>query len=60
MDVNAITSLIGSVGFPIAMSIYLIHFMQTEQKEMRDTISELKEAIIVLTSKIKGEHKDEV
>lgn len=38
MDINVIANLIGSVGFPICMSIYLIHFMQTELKEMRKTI----------------------
>ena len=38
MDINVIAQLIGSVGFPICMSIYLIYFMQTELKEMRKTI----------------------
>lgn len=38
MDINTIASLIGSVGFPICMSIYLIYFMQTELKEMRKSI----------------------
>lgn len=38
MDVTVIAQLIGSVGFPICMSIYLIYFMQTELKEMRKSI----------------------
>ena len=38
MDVNVIAQLVGSVGFPICMSIYLIYFMQTELKEMRKSI----------------------
>lgn len=38
MNFDAIASLIGSVGFPIFMSVYLIYFMQTELKEMRKTI----------------------
>ena len=29
---------VGSVGFPICMSIFLIYFIQTEMKEMRKTI----------------------
>lgn len=33
MDINVIAQLVGSVGFPICMSIYLIYFMQTELKE---------------------------
>lgn len=38
MDINVVAQLIGSVGFPIAMSIFLIYFIQTEMKEMRKTI----------------------
>lgn len=38
MDVSMIAQLVGSVGFPICMSIYLIYFMQTELKEMRKSI----------------------
>lgn len=38
MDITVIAQLIGSVGFPICMSVYLIYFMQTELKEMRKTI----------------------
>lgn len=38
MDITVIAQLIGSVGFPICMSIYLIYFMQTELKEMRKSI----------------------
>lgn len=60
MDVNALSSLISSVGFPIFMSIVLVYFMQKEQKDMSEAIHELKEAIIVLTENIKGDKKDEV
>ena len=38
MDANTVVTIISTVGFPIAMSIYLIYFMQTELKEMRKTI----------------------
>lgn len=38
MAVDSIVTIISSVGFPIAMSIFLIYFMQTEMKEMRKTI----------------------
>lgn len=38
MDINVIAQLVGSVGFPICMSVYLIYFMQTELKEMRKSI----------------------
>lgn len=59
MDLASITSLIGSLGFPIVMCIYLVHFMETEQKEMRDTINELKLAITTLTNKIGKDDKDD-
>ena len=38
MNFDTIAQLVGSVGFPICMSIYLIYFMQTELKEMRKSI----------------------
>ncbi|MBO5884934.1 MAG: hypothetical protein J6S85_20315 [Methanobrevibacter sp.] len=38
MDANTIVTIISTVGFPIAMSVYLIYFLQTELKEMRKTI----------------------
>lgn len=38
MNFDTIASLVGSVGFPICISIYLIYFMQTELKEMRKSI----------------------
>lgn len=38
MDISVIGNLIGSVGFPICISIYLIYFLQTELREMRKTI----------------------
>ena len=38
MDINIVAQLIGSVGFPICMSIYIMYFMQTELKEMRKSI----------------------
>lgn len=38
MDLSVIAQLVGSVGFPICMSIYLIYFMQTELKELRKSI----------------------
>lgn len=57
MDFNTIMSAIGSIGFPIVICFYLINFMETEQKEMRETINELKNAITELTARITGENK---
>lgn len=38
MNADSIITILSNVGFPIAMSIFLIYFMQTEMKEMRKTI----------------------
>lgn len=57
MDANAITQLIGSVGFPIFMSIYLIRFMETEQREMRQTIEALRTSIDKLIDRLGREEK---
>ena len=57
MDINVIAQLIGSVGFPICMSIYLIYFMQTELKEMRKTIENNTLTMQKLMDKIDEENK---
>ena len=57
MDTTYITQLIGSVGFPIFMSIYLIRFMETEQREMRQTIEALRVSIDKLIDRLGREEK---
>ncbi len=57
MDINVIAQLIGSVGFPICMSVYLIYFMQTELKEMRKTIENNTLTMQKLMDKIDEEKK---
>ena len=52
MDVNTIAQLIGSVGFPICMSIYLVYYMNAEQKEMRSAIEDLRNCITALIEKL--------
>lgn len=38
MNADSLITILSNVGFPIAVSIFLIYFMQTEMKEMRKTI----------------------
>ena len=38
MNADSLVTILSNVGFPIAMSIFLIYFMQTELKEMRKSI----------------------
>lgn len=52
MDISGIVQAISSVGFPIVMCIYVTHYMQTEQKDMRDAITKLEIAIMKLTERM--------
>lgn len=52
MDANTIIQLVSSVGFPICISIYLVYYMNTEQKEMRSAIEELRNCITTLIEKL--------
>jgi len=45
MDVNAITTIISTVGFPIAMSIYMLHTLQKMNENHRTEIDNLRQAI---------------
>lgn len=38
MDVQALANLIGSVGFPIAMCIYMVIFFQKALQELKDAV----------------------
>ena len=59
MDINAISSIIGSLGFPIAACIYMAHVnvKQTEAhkeeiSKMTEAVNELKVAITSLVDKL--------
>ena len=45
MDVNAITTIISTVGFPIAMSIYMLYTLQKMNENPRTEIDNLRQAI---------------
>ena len=45
MDVNAITTIISTVGFPIAMSIYMFYTLQKMNENHRTEIDNLRQAI---------------
>lgn len=59
MDVTTVTTLIGSLGFPIVACIYMAYINneqnkrhETESHEMASAINELKIAITTLTEKL--------
>lgn len=47
-DFTAIGSLIGTVGFPVALSIGLLYYLFRVQKEHKEETNQLKEAIVEL------------
>lgn len=55
MEINTITSLISSIGFPIAMCIILVRYIQTTQKELIQKLGEISSSIAVLCSITKKE-----
>ncbi len=60
MDLNAIAQLIGSLGFPIFISVYLIYFIQTSQKETTEALHSLNLTMQKLIDKLDKEaEKDE-
>ena len=48
VDVSVIGSLIGTVGFPVAMSVGLLYYLFRVQKEHKEETNQLKEAITEL------------
>ena len=47
-DFTAIGSLIGTVGFPVALSVGLLYYLFRVQKEHKEETNQLKEAIVEL------------
>lgn len=61
MDLNGITQLITSVGFPICMTLILCYYIKyqtdahkEETKELTDAIMSLKEMIAEIKTKLGG------
>ena len=50
MDVNTIMTMIGSVGFPIAMCVALLWFINKTLKEYNIALGEFKDALHKNTS----------
>lgn len=55
MDINGIVTIISTVGFPIAMCVYLVWFQNTTMKEMLNTINKNTEAINKMIERIDRE-----
>lgn len=53
MNSNDITALIGNLGFPIFVSIYMLY----QNSKLTDTIADLKNAITELSTLIRKEEE---
>lgn len=49
MDINEITNMIGSVGFPIAACV----FMFLQNTKMQETLSKLSETLTLMSERLK-------
>lgn len=58
MDMNAITQIISSLGFPIFVAVWMLYKSSKDSEEMRNTINELRLAITELTTLVKNERED--
>lgn len=45
MDVNAITQLIGSVGFPIVMCFYMAYLLKETEEKHKEEMDSVKDAL---------------
>lgn len=52
MDITTITQLIGSLGFPIVMCIYMVRFINTTLATVSKTIDDMKDNIAENTKMI--------
>lgn len=57
MDMTEITQIIGNLGFPIFVAVWMLYKSSSDSADMRSAISELKEAIVILTDKLDHDGK---
>lgn len=57
MNMTEITQIIGNLGFPIFVAVWMLYKSSNDSADMRSAISELKEAIVVLTDKLDNDGK---
>ena len=57
MDMTEITQITGNLGFPIFVAVWILYKSSSDSADMRSAISELKEAIVVLTEKLHNDGK---
>ena len=56
---NEIYQFISNLGFPIFVAIWMLYKTGKDNERITETINELKNAIIILTSEIKHHNKED-
>lgn len=59
MDMSAIQGLISSVGFPIFVAVWMLYKSSQDSEALKNTVSELKNAITELTALIQNQKEGE-
>lgn len=57
MDLQAISTICSSMGFPIVMCLLMFNYIKTEQKDTREMINTLKESVDRLVETLKDKDK---
>lgn len=57
MDIQAISTICSSMGFPIVMCLLMFNYIKTEQKDTREMINTLKESVDRLIETLKDKEK---
>ena len=61
MDMNAMQTIISTVGFPIFVAVWMLYKSSKDSEKMSETVDDLKNAITELTAILTkaGDKKDE-
>ena len=57
MDMSEVTQIIANLGFPIFVAVWMLYKASSDNENMRSAISELKDAIVIFTEKLKNDGK---
>ena len=59
MNINDFSTFIANLGFPIFVAVWMLYKSGKDNERITETINELKNAIIILTSEIKHHNKED-
>ena len=59
MDAQLVQGFISTIGFPIFVAVWMLYKSSKDSDKMSESLQELKNAIIELTTLMKSEKKDD-